>query len=163
MAMALPELDFPHCNFHRYPDKEFQVGLAEDDMGPALGKFLNENGMDFGGHPLKWDKVYPYWSVAIREDGEILGAMNIVHSLPVGRLELLVYKQDLSDEVRRQIIHELSILGIATLVANGSALGAGTVSESDPRFLGWLEARGATTAMTDGHILLMRFPDGLNY
>jgi hypothetical protein len=99
----------------------------------------------------------------VGEDGELLGAMNIVYSIPVGRLELLAYKRDLDKEVRRQIINELVIVGIAALMANGSELGACTVSGSDKQFLGWLKARGATTGMTDGHILLMRFPDGLNY
>jgi hypothetical protein len=145
---------------NQYPDKEFQVGLAEDDMGKALGDFLYKNGEDFGDHSLNWDRVYPYWVVAVGNDGDIWGALNIVHSLPLGRVEMLTYKKDLVKDLRRQIINELAFVAIATLVENGSQLGACTVSESDQEFLQWLKVRGAMTGMTDGHILLWRFPNG---
>lgn len=155
MSAAVPER-----SFHRYPDKTFEVGLAEDEMGPAIGTFLNENGIDFGGHHLQWDRVYPYWAIAIAEDGDILGVTNIVHSIPVGRLELLCYKKGIEKGLQVQVHHELVILGMAALTANGSELLAGTISGSQEVYLNWWKRRGATTAMTDGHILLMRFPNG---
>jgi len=146
--------------FIRYPDKAFTVGLAKDDMGPELGAFLEECGMGFGGHALEWNRVYPYWAVAVDNDGDIIGAVNIVHSVPVGRLEQLTYRKDTEKGLRVQLLHELVILGMAALAANGSELLAGTISGSDEPHLDWWKRRGAVTSIRDGHILLMEIPNG---
>lgn len=153
-VMALPK------KFIRYPDKGFEVGLAKDDMGPELGAFLAECGMDFCGHALEWGRAYPYWVVAIGDDGDLWGALNIAYSLPVGRLEALSYKRDLDKKIRIQIINELVVLGMAALASSGSELVACTIKGSDTVFLDWCERRGAQTLTRDGHVLLMRIPDG---
>ena len=50
----------------------------------AIASLYPNQGLDLG----DWAGIYPYWLVAERED-QVIGALQILHGRPAGRLEFL--------------------------------------------------------------------------
>ncbi len=90
------------------------VRLAINADGPRIGEMHGPNKLD-------WSKVEPYWLVA-ELDNEIVGALQMQHGLPVGRLEELTIDAELNPRQRAMVWRQLALVGIRTLMENGSQL-----------------------------------------
>ena len=67
-----------------------EIRLARDEEGIEI-KNLFKNADELP--DSDWKLVYPYWAVAVVDD-EIVAALQLCMSLPIGRLEHLLIKKD---------------------------------------------------------------------
>lgn len=73
-----------------------------------------------------WDKIHPYWAVA-EVDGEIVAALQLCPSLPIGRIEHLNIKKDLNKITATRASHALIKYGEFAMLQMGCKLIAGYV------------------------------------
>lgn len=95
----------------------------------AIAGFHQNWGLD----PGDWAGIYPYWLVAEHED-RVIGAVQIMHGRPVGRLEFLGLDPTLSHRRRAEAVYRLAHAGIATLRENGSVRVSTCVSFEDKAY-----------------------------
>ena len=73
-----------------------------------------------------WNKVFPYWAIAVK-DGEIVAALQMCPSLPIGRIEHLNLKQDLNKITATKAAHALIKYAELAMIQNGCSVIAGYV------------------------------------
>ena len=90
------------------------VRLATPDDEPFLAGFI-----DFGDIEVEWAGAHESWLVA-EEDDELLGAIQVTPSKPIGHIEFLTVKKSLASRKRFEISMSLSEGARLCLVANGT-------------------------------------------
>lgn len=113
--------------------------LARDDEGNRVRELAESVGFKAD---LDWDRVYPYWLVAI-EFGEIVGTIQVCPGLPVGRLEVLAIDPSLRERHRKLLVRHLLVAGLHTLKALGAGAAIGAIPDEMGDYLEWLEGKGA--------------------
>lgn len=128
--------------------------VASNDDGDAIENLLIELGWRVEGVEIDWHDIYPFWLVA-EQDGVFIGCIQTVISKPVGRLEFLAVRQDLSHQVQALTVRALVLAGCATLKQAGSTLIAATIPHELKSYKRVLKNRGAVVIGT-GSIILKR-------
>lgn len=96
--------------------RKVTVRIAENADGPAIKTLLAaQGGMAEG---VDFSAVKPYWIVA-EIDGGVVGCMQTVVSRPIGHLENLGVRQDLSSLQRGEVLRQLVLDGAAILYNHG--------------------------------------------
>ncbi len=116
-----------------------KVRLAQDADGPRIGELARASG--FGVEGIDWASVHPFWLVAER-DGEVIGAINIVLSKPIGWLEMLSLDPDLSHRDQAMAVKALVERGAIALKVFGAQMAMGTVPEELGEYRQVLRKRG---------------------
>lgn len=90
-----------------------------------------------------WERVFPYWMVA-EQQGEVIAALQVCYSSPIGRLEFLSFVPNLPFRTRGLAAHALLSLGSATLAKTGCHAVAGSVPNDQQSYHDVLKANGCT-------------------
>lgn len=98
-------------------DLGIKIRIASDDDGPTIGALAWDNGFRLKG--VTWDKVYPYWLVA-ELNGDIVGAVQISHGMPVARVETLCMSDKLSHRERAICARQILMAAMITLRSGGA-------------------------------------------
>jgi len=102
----------------RWPTaKDFKIRSAVDKDGPTIAALLAFSGPDF--RHLDWHSIGAGWIVADRE-GEIVGALQVCHGKPIGRLELLAIDPQRSKTFKAKAFKALVLTGCKMLAYFGS-------------------------------------------
>ena len=100
-----------------------EIRLAQDSEGQAILRlFPKWEKMD----ETEWDKVHPYWAICIIDD-EIVAALQICPSLPIGRIEHLNIKEGLNKVSSMKAAHALVKYGEMAMKQLGCSIIAGYV------------------------------------
>ncbi len=100
------------------------IRLAKDDDGQRIGELARASGFAIEG--IDWSSVYPHWLVA-EHKGELVGAIQVILSKPVGWLEILSVDPDLPHRKKALAVKELTNYGMLSLKAFGSQLVMGVI------------------------------------
>lgn len=101
-----------------------EIRLARDAEGQTIrGLFRNSEELP----ESDWENVYPYWAVAVK-DGEIIAALQLCMSRPIGRLEHLLIKKDVNKITATKAAHRLIKYGEVAMKANGCPVVSGYVA-----------------------------------
>ena len=73
-----------------------------------------------------WERIHPYWAVA-EVDGEIVAAVQLCPSLPIGRIEHLNLKKDLNKVTATKAAHALIKYAEVAMMQMGCKFIAGYV------------------------------------
>ena len=130
------------------------VRIAQNEDGENIAALLKSVGWHVEGIEIDWSDIYPYWLVA-EQDGVFIGCIQVLMSKPVGRLEFLAVRQDLSHPLQALTVRALILGGSATLKMHGSTLVAGTVPHELKSYKRVLKNRGAVVIGT-GSVVLKR-------
>ena len=98
-------------------DLGIKIRIASDDDGPTIGALAWDNGFRLKG--VTWDRVYPYWLVAELK-GDIVGAVQISHGIPVARVETLCMSDKLSHRERAICARQILVVAMITLRSSGA-------------------------------------------
>jgi hypothetical protein len=94
-----------------------EIRLASNYEGDLIRDLVYQNGFDIDW--LTWDNIYPYWLVAV-VDEEIQGCIQVCPSLPIGRIEILSIKKDITHTPRARIVKMLVSAATVTLKEFGA-------------------------------------------
>ncbi len=101
-----------------------EIRLARDEEGQTI-RSMFKNGDELP--PSDWTNVYPYWAVAV-VDGEIIAALQLCMSRPIGRLEHLLIKKGTNKITATKAAHRLIKYGEVAMKANGCPVVSGYVA-----------------------------------
>ncbi len=121
------------------------IRLATNADGPQIGELVLVAGFDV--HGLDWSNIEPYWLVA-DEDDEVVGCVQVLPGLPIGRLELLALDEDLTHRQQAVIVRDLLEHGAATLTLGGAQLAAGLIPFTHKTYKRILKKRGCVVIAT---------------
>ena len=126
---------------------------AKTADGARIGALARASGFALEG--VDWTAgVHPHWLVAER-DGEVVGAIQIILSKPIGWLEMLSLDPELSRRQKALAVKALILSGAASLRGFGAQMAMGTVSEEMARFRRILKKRGVVDTGS-GFVMAMR-------
>ena len=120
------------------------------DQKPIANLYQNQ-GLDLG----DWEGIYPYWLVAEHED-RVVGALQIMHGRPAGRLEFLGLDPTLSHRRRAEAVYRLGHAGFEALRENGSTLASTSVRFEDKPFKKILRKHFGMKVTGQANLLLAR-------
>ena len=126
--------------------------IAQNTDGDDIAELLQSVGWDVKNVDINWHDIYPYWIIA-EQDGVFIGCIQTLLSRPVGRLEFLAVRPELSHQLQAVTVRALVIGGCATLKANGATLVAGTVPHELKSYKRVLKNRGGVVIGTGSVIL----------
>lgn len=101
-----------------------EIRLARDEEGIEI-KNLFKNADELP--DSDWKLVYPYWAVAVVDD-EIVAALQLCMSLPIGRLEHLLIKKDTNALTSKKAAYGLIKYGETAMKLNGCSVISGYVT-----------------------------------
>jgi hypothetical protein len=140
---------------HKQPRQALPtIRLARNDDGPAIKELLESLGWRVEGVEIDWQDIAPFWIVA-EQDGVFIGCIQTLLSKPVGRLEFLAVRTDLSHQLQALTVRALVLAGCSTLEQFGASLVAGTVPHELKSYKRVLKNRGAVVINT-GSVFLKR-------
>ncbi len=128
--------------------------IASNDDGGNIEALLKSVGWDVQNVEIDWHDIYPFWLVA-EQDGVFIGCIQTLISKPVGRLEFLAVKSELSHQMQALTVRALVLGGCATLKQAGSTLVAATIPHELKSYKRVLKNRGAVVIGT-GSVILKR-------
>ena len=131
-----------------------KIEIADDGVAPEVERLSKSNHFEFEGWDIDWSQVYPSWLVAFI-GGEMVGCVQVLPGIPLGRLEFLSVNMDLKREIRREIAKKLDLAGLATLKSQGSQGAAATIPFDRPGFRDLVESLGGTD-INEGWIVVQR-------
>lgn len=100
------------------------IRLARNDEGLTIKSMFSN------GDQLKdsdWENIYPYWAVAV-VDGQIVAAIQMCLSRPVGRLEHLLVNKEVGKFTATKAADKLIKFGEQAMKNNGCPLISGYVT-----------------------------------
>ena len=105
------------------------IGLLKEDDGDAVAALMKKVGFfQFADFPIDWSQLGPNWLGAFL-DSDLVGCIQVVPALPIGRIEILCVNPDLSLMMRYRVTAELTNHATATV----KMYGAQAVSSMIPR------------------------------
>jgi len=141
-------------DFAAYAAPGFDVHLVADGDGQRLGAFVKDRGYAFEDFEPTWEKVWPYWLIAEKDD-KILGCLGLAYARPIGRLEMLAVAADLPPRQHSKVVMSLLYHGMARLKAYGSeVVGAAIPHDMDE----WVRVllRSGTFLMGESYQMMKR-------
>ncbi len=139
-------------------DLGIKIRIASDDDGPTIGALAWDNGFRLKG--VTWDRVYPYWLVAELK-GDIVGAVQISHGIPVARIETLCMSEKLSHRERAICTRQILVVAMITLRSSGAQAVTSLVPFKLKSYKRLIKNRGGKVVDSGNSIM---FPlDGDNY
>jgi hypothetical protein len=130
------------------------IRLARNADGQAISELLTSLGWHAEGLIIDWNDIAPFWLVA-EQDGVFIGCIQTLLSKPIGRLEFLAVRPDLSHPLQALTVRALVLGGCATLEKFGATAVAGTVPHELKSYKRVLKNRGAVVINT-GSVFLKR-------
>tara|TARA_R110000796_G_scaffold252500_1_gene387153 strand:- start:1033 stop:1428 length:396 start_codon:yes stop_codon:yes gene_type:complete len=100
-----------------------EVRIAQDSEGKDILELFPKSELM---NPADWERVFPYWAVAVI-DGEIIGALQMCPSLPIGRIEHLNLKPDLNKITATKAAYALIKYTELAMIRMGCSVIAGYV------------------------------------
>lgn len=89
---------------------------------------------------LDWTQpLGPFWLLAIQE--QPIGCLMVNPGTPVGRMDLMAVRRDVSHRVRAQAVHDLCYAGAAVLRTNGSQMVMSGCALDNPKWKQVLQKR----------------------
>ena len=128
-----------------------QIRLAQPTDQKALASLFKKWGFE----DEEWSRAYPYWLVAERAE-KVIGALQIMHGRPTGRLEFLGLDPTLSHRQRAEAVYRLGHAGFAALKMNGSTLVSTSVRFEDKSFKKILRKHFGMKVTGQANLLLAR-------
>ena len=129
-----------------------QIRLADNSEGEKIHALVISNGFTL--EDLDWSKIYPYWLIA-EHDGVIVGTIQVCPALPIGRIEMLSTRNDLSHQLTALTVRQLIIAASMTLRQAGAQMASGIVSFEMKKFQKILKKHGCVIAAS-GHLMMKR-------
>ena len=129
-----------------------KIRLAQNEDGPRIGELAKASG--FGVEGIDWSSVHPFWLV-VERDEEVIGAIQIILSKPIGWLEMLSLDPDLTHREQAMAVKTLVERGLISLRAFGAQVARGTVPFKLGGYKRILERRGAIVTGS-GHVITKR-------
>lgn len=130
--------------------RDIRVRFAHDSEGVMIAQMVHQSHDHVP--TTGWERVAPYWVVGERH-GEVVAALQVCYSLPVGRLEFLSFVPGLSHRVRALATRSMLSLASATLEKTGCHAVAGCVPFEQRSVRDILKANGCRILMS-GNILV---------
>ena len=137
----------------RYYDL-INIEIADDGMAPEIERLSKANHFEFEGWEIDWSQVYPSWLVASIDD-VVVGCVQVLPGIPLGRLEFLSVDMNLDREIRREIARKMALAGMESLKAQGGQGAAATVPYDRTGFHDLVEELGGSD-INEGWIMVMR-------
>lgn len=120
----------------------YNIRMAKDGEGPAIEALLRGGGWDLEG--LDWSRVGPGWLVA-EDPAGLVGCLQVLPGQPIGTLERMATRTDLTPIERAGAVHALATQGMATLLRMGAGMVMITVPHENKAWKRILKKRGAVT------------------
>ena len=133
------------------PKMQVRLALATDQK--ALASLYPNQGLD----PEVWTNPYPYWLVAERAE-KVVGALQILHGRPAGRLEFLGLDPTLSHRQRAEAVYRLGHAGFAALKMNGSTFVTTAARFQDKAWKKILKRHFGMKITAQANLLIARIP-----
>jgi len=123
---------------------EMTVRGAEDHEGEAVRGLVSEMAEQYGWAlpPCPWTRLKPFWYVA-EVQGLILGAVQVCIGWPIGRLELLSVRRNLSHTQRAKVVKALCYHAFDAMKLDGTTLVSLLLPEQDEMFTRVVSRAGA--------------------
>lgn len=118
------------------------VRLASNSDGATIHRLVTDSG--FAVEDIDWSVVYPYWLVA-EQNGDVVGCIQVCIGVPIGRLEMLSVRADLSHMLRAAIVKSLLLAGAATLKKAGAQMVSGMIPFEMKSYKRLLQRRGCVS------------------
>ncbi len=118
-----------------------KVRVATNEDGPRIGELAASSGFAIEG--IDWSRVHPFWLVAERDGGTIIGALQIILSCPIGWLEILSVDPALSHIQRAKTTKLLVESGLLSLKRFGAQIAMWSVPFELKSYKKALKKRGA--------------------
>lgn len=134
--------------------RNIKIRLAVNADGPIVGSIVEQENEAFS---FDWSDIYPYWLVAEHE-GEIIGAIQVAYSKPMGRIETLCFREGVIGKTRAITAKKLAMHAASTLRIGGCQ---GAVAVILDGFEGWkrIAARRGWKSYGNGVTFVKRFPN----
>ncbi len=129
-----------------------QIRLADNSEGDKIHALVISNGFTL--EDLDWSKVYPYWLVA-EHDGVIVGTIQVCPALPIGRIEMLSTRDDLSHQLRALTVRQLLLAATLTLRQMGAQMASGIVPFEMKKYKNILKKHGCVIA-SNGNLMVKK-------
>jgi len=117
-----------------------KVRLAQNSESEIVAALVEPH-FQMGGWELDFSAIFPYWLVA-EIAGEVVGAVNIRISIPLSSIEMLVVKDELDGDERREVVPMLIDAAMTICAAHGASGASTMVSDENAGFLKSLEQNG---------------------
>lgn len=125
--------------------RHINARFAHDSEGTAIAQMVHTCHEQVPN--VSWEKVTPFWLV-VEHEQEPVGCLNIVYSVPIGRLEWMSFVSGLPYKVRALSVKALLALGESVLKRTGSCAAVGNISFEHKSFRDILESEGCTRMMS---------------
>lgn len=133
---------------HWHKPWEFSIRIATNLDGQEIHDLVDEMTMQYG-YTLphcNWNKIEPFWYVA-EIGGYLLGAVQICIGRPIGRIELLAIRPQLSHTKKAKVMKSLVYHAFCAMKLDGIELACMLVADKENEFSRILERWGARFAV----------------
>jgi len=130
------------------------VRAARDDEGEGIHVLVDQMTRRYGWTlpACSWKKIAPFWYIA-EVSGVIIGAVQVCIGWPVGRLELLAVRPDLSHTKKAKIVKALIYHAVAAMQLDGTQLVMTLIPSLDENFSRILERLGGRFAVKGSMVM----------
>lgn len=122
-----------------------EARFARDTEGGMIAQMVHT--CHEGVPNVTWERVKPFWLV-VEHEQEPVGCLNVVYSVPIGRLEWMSFVPGLPFKVRALSVKALLSYGEKVLKETGSKAAVGNISFEQKSFRDILEAEGCGRLMS---------------
>ena len=132
-------IDAESKHVHSRADR-VSIRLAKNEEGEKIHDLVNKNGFKI--NDLDWSDIHPFWLAAVDEEDSILGCLQVCVSRPIGRIEMLSVKPDVTPIERAIIVKSLIIAATITLKKGRAQLASGLIPFDMKSYKKILKKRG---------------------
>ena len=129
-----------------------EVRLAKDEEGLEIKALFNNRDKLAD---LDWQTVFPYWAIVV-DDGEVIAALQMCMSRPIGRLECLLTKEGTNPITLMRASKMIMAFGEAAMKANGCSMIAGYVTFKNKPIKKLIKKHYGAVVVDSGSMLMWR-------
>jgi hypothetical protein len=130
------------------------VRPALDTDSQVVQWLVSQTGMYPYLDELDWSNIHPFWLLAIH-NGKPVGTVQMLHGLPVGRVEFLSIDKRLNKTLRAKVAHALVHTSLGFLRQMGCQAEANVAVDPDWDWMNILHRRGGV-AVAQGFLVIKR-------
>jgi hypothetical protein len=129
-----------------------EIRLARNEEGLEIkAMFKNASNLP----DSDWTDIFPYWAIAI-QDGEMIAAIQLCMSKPIGRLEHLLIKDGVNKLTQTRAADALIKYGEVAMQSNGSKLISGYVTFKNKAIKNLIKKHYGAKVVDSGSMLVWR-------